>query len=103
MANVKVDYGQIENAVSVIETYITKHKNNMGKMNQSVTALGASWQCNDYSQLKSEWNQINSKDSTSGKMLQELDEYADFLRFAANKYKSAQNNAINRANRLPKY
>ena len=52
---------------------------------------------------KTEWQQIKGADSTSDKMLKSLDSYADFLRFAASKYKSAQANAINRANRLPKY
>lgn len=103
MANIKVDHSQFEKAASAIETYITKHKNNMQTINQSINALGSSWQGSDYSQLKTEWQQINASDSTSGKMLQSLDNYADFLRFAANKYKSAQANAINRANNLPKY
>ena len=57
----------------------------------------------DYNQLKKEWQQIKGSDSTSDRMLKSLDNYADFLRFAANKYKSAQANAINRANGLPRY
>lgn len=103
MANIKVDHSQFEKTASVIETYITKHKNNMQVINQSVDALASSWQGDDYNQLKTEWQQINASDSTSGKMLKSLDNYADFLRFAANKYKSAQANAINRANNLPRY
>ena len=34
---------------------------------------------------------------------QALESYASFLRFAGNKYKDAQTNAVNRANRLPKW
>lgn len=103
MANIKVDHSQFEKAAFAIENYITKHKNNMQAINQSVDSLSSFWQGNDYNQLKTEWQQINACDSTSEKMLKSLDNYADFLRFAANKYKTAQANAINRANNLPKY
>lgn len=59
--------------------------------------------CLHYNKLKTECQQMSASGSTSDKMLKSLDNYADFLRFAANKYKSAQANAINRANRLPRY
>lgn len=103
MANIKVDHSQFEKAASSIESYITKHKIKMKNIEQSVTSLGTSWQGEDYNQLKTECQQMSASGSTSDKMLKSLDNYADFLRFAANKYKSAQANAINRANNLPRY
>ena len=103
MANIKVDHSQFERAASAIETYISKHKSKMNTINTSIASLGSSWQGNDYNQLKKEWQEIQGSGSTSDKMLKSLDNYADFLRFAANKYKSAQANGINRANRLPRY
>ena len=103
MANIQVDHSQYERADSAIETYISKHKSKMNTINNSIASLGSSWQGNDYNQLKKEWQEIQGSGSTSDKMLKSLDNYADFLRFAANKYKSAQANAINRANRLPRY
>ena len=103
MANIKVDHSQLERTASTIDTYISKHKTKMNNIDQSIVSLGASWQGSDYNQLKKEWQQIKGPDSTSDKMLKSLDNYADYLRFAANKYKSAQINAINRANKLPKY
>lgn len=103
MANIKVDHSQLEKTAAAIDTYIVKHRNNMQAINQSVISLGASWRGSDYNQVHIEWQQINASDSTSGRMLKSLDNYADFLRFAANKYKSAQTNAINRANNLPRY
>ena len=103
MANIKVDHSQFERTASAIETYISKHKTKMNTIDRSIASLSSSWQGNDYTQLKKEWQQIQGSDSTSDKMLKSLDNYADFLRFAANKYKSAQVNAINRANKLPRY
>ena len=103
MANIKVDHSRFERAASAIDTYIRNHNNKMNSIDSLITSLGTSWQGPDYNQLQSEWQQIKGSDSTSDKMLKSLNSYADFLRFAANKYKSAQANAINRANRLPKY
>ena len=103
MANIKVDHSQFERTAAAIDTYIRNHRNKMNSIDASVNSLGSSWQGNDYNQLKKEWQQIQGSGSTSDKMLKSLDNYADFLRFAANKYKSAQANAINRANRLPRY
>lgn len=103
MANIKVDHSQFERTASTIDTYIRNHRNKMNSIDAFVNSLGTSWQGNDYNQLKKEWQQIQGSGSTSDKMLKSLDNYADFLRFAANKYKSAQANAINRANRLPRY
>ena len=103
MANIKVDHSQFERTASAIDTYIRNHRNKMNSIDASVNSLGTSWQGNDYNQLKKEWQQIKGSDSTSDRMLKSLENYADFLRFAANKYKSAQANAINRANGLPRY
>lgn len=103
MANIKVDYSQFEKTASAIETYISQHKKRMRAIDNSVVSLNTVWQGNDYEQLKKEWQQIKSDGSTSDRMLKALDNYAEYLRFAANKYKSAQANAISRANKLPKY
>lgn len=103
MANIRVDHSQFEKAAASIESYITKHKSKMKSIEQSVASLGASWQGEDYNQLKKECQQMSASGSTSDKMLRSLDNYADFLRFAAKKYKSAQANAIDRANKLPRY
>ena len=103
MANIKVDHSKFEKAATTIETYIGNHKKQMQSIDKSITELNSDWQGKDYNQLKLEWQEMNASDSTSGKMLKSLENYADFLRFAANKYKSVQSNAINRANSLPRY
>jgi uncharacterized protein YukE len=103
MANIKVDHGELEKTASSIDSYIKYHKSKMKAIEDQIVLLGLSWQGADYTQLKTECQQMNVSGSTSDQMLKSLGNYADFLRFAENKYKSAQANAINRANQLPRY
>ena len=102
MAYVKVDYNKFEHAANAIDTYITRHKSNMGKIDAEINDLSAFWQGSDYLAVKKEWDRMNANDSTSGQMLASLKNYADFLRFASESYKNAQNRAIDRANILCK-
>lgn len=101
MSNIKVDHSQFENTASVIDTYVNNNKTNNNSINDIISGLSSYWDGKDYNQVKHEWNQINSNSSTSIEMLKALSNYAEFLRLVGKKYKSAQANAINRANRLP--
>lgn len=103
MANIKVDHKKFEQAAGAIEAYVSKHKSNMNAIENAVNSLGTCWHGADYAQFQREWQEIKGTGSTSDKMIRSLEQYADFLRFAANKYRSAQENAVNRADRLPKY
>lgn len=102
MAYIKVNHKEFDRTAQAIDTYIANHKNSMKKMDGEVRALSAYWGGADYLQFCKEWNYINSTDSTSSKMIRAMDNYAQFLRFCGNTYKSAQSRAINRANSLPK-
>lgn len=102
MANIKVDHSKFEKTAQAIDKYVSNHRSNMNKIGGEVNSLGSSWSGADYMQFQREWNSINSKNSTSGKMLSAMENYADFLRFCGQSYKSAQSRAVNRANRLPK-
>lgn len=102
MGYIKVNHQDFEKTAQVIDRYVENHKSNMRKMDNEVKALSACWSGTDYSQFYKEWNYINATDSTSGKMIRALENYAQFLRFCGNTYKSAQSRAINRANSLPK-
>lgn len=103
MAVINVDHSRLEKTASAVDDYVTKHKHNMNSIDTNVTALKTAWEGEDYDQMAARWQQMNSDDSTSGEMLKALESYADFLRFAAEQYKTAQIDAINRANRLPKW
>lgn len=102
MAYIKVDHSKFEHAATAIDNYIANHKRKMNSVDSSVLALGTEWKGADYEQLKKEWTEIHSSDSTSGKMIRSLKNYADALRSSAAKYKEVQARAVNRANTLCK-
>lgn len=100
---IKVDHSRFENVAKAIDNYINKHKSNMTKANQEITTLSSTWQGQDFMQFQAQWNRITDNGSTSQKMTKAMENYAQFLRFAANKYKEAQAKAVNRANGIPRW
>lgn len=103
MPKIKVDHSEFEKTAKEIDVYVKVLKDNMIKSQSEVTSLSSAWQGTDFTQFKKEFSQIDNKDSTHEQMVKALESYASFLRFAGNKYKDAQTNAVNRANRLPKW
>lgn len=100
---IKVDHSKFDTAASAIETFNSNINTKMGKADKAVTTMLSSWKGLDASTFKTKWDTVNDRDSTYGKMKKSLESYAGFLRAAGSKYKNAQANAINRANRLPKW
>ncbi len=103
MAYIVVDHNKFEHAASAIDTYISKHKKNMNKINQEMVDLAASWQGADYVAAKQKCSEMNASGSTSDKMIKALDSYADYLRYAGKQYRDVQSRAVNRANLLPRW
>lgn len=103
MAYIKVDHKQLDHAAEAVETYITRQKRKMNEMNSSIQSMNSFWEGSDYRTFLQQWDLIRSNDSVSGRMIRSFQNYLDFLRFASKKYKDAQSNAVNRANRLPKF
>ncbi|NMB33475.1 MAG: hypothetical protein GX992_04450 [Clostridium sp.] len=101
MAYIKVDSSRLERTAKVIDTYIGKHKLNMKNATGELDTLSGSWQGADFDQFKSEWYKSTEKGSISQSMIEAMESYADFLRYAANEYKNAQANAVNKANAIP--
>lgn len=102
MAYIKVDHAKLSQAAGRIDSYLSKHRSSMQRMRADVTSLSASWKGEDYDRLLKEWTEIEASDSTSGKMLSSVQNYADALRESASKYQDAQARAVNRANQLCK-
>ena len=100
MAYIMVDHRRLETTATDIDRYINVHRRAMADIDNNIISLGGSWQGEDYHRMQCEWNEMKNGSSTSEKMLKSLDNYADFLRWAAKKYKQAQADAISRANRL---
>lgn len=100
---IKVDHSQLKKTADIIDDYIRDHNRLMSQADNEIAMLAVHWKGSDSNQFKNQWQKINASDSTSKQLLKALSNYADLLRFAANKYRTAQANAINRANRLPKW
>ena len=103
MTYIKVDHSKFESAASAIEEYIALMESKMNSVQGEVTILSSSWQGSDFIQFKTEFDKVDNDDSTYIQMKKSLESYAKYLRFAAEKYKKAQIDAVNRANSLPKY
>lgn len=103
MAYINVDHSKLEAAASAIETYLDQMKTKMNTASGEVTKLSASWKGDDYTHFKAQWDKVTSDDSTYSEMRKSFESYAEFLKFAAQKYKDAQIDAINRANSLPRW
>ena len=102
MSYIKANHSKFEATATAMESYVSEHKRKMVTLGNTVTGLSQNWQGQDYTQFKTQWNKVVAKDSTSQKMIQAMENYCKFLRFAAGKYKEGQINAVNRANGIPK-
>ena len=100
---IKTDHNKMEKAAETIETYIGNMDTKMSNADRAVITMLSNWKGTDASAFKGKWNTVKEKDSTYGRMKTSLESYANFLKNAAGKYKAAQIDAINRANKLPKW
>ncbi|MBQ8611220.1 MAG: WXG100 family type VII secretion target [Oscillospiraceae bacterium] len=103
MAKIKVDYKELEKTADEVKSYIEAHRALMKEIDAEVSALGTEWQGEDYEHTKKEWAEMKGKESTSEKMLRELDSYEELLRYAAKRYRDAQKTVVQMANKLPRW
>lgn len=103
MANIKVDHSKFESRAKAIDDYISSLKSKMKQAEALIDALSSSWEGADYQEYKKKWEELTKSDSVYKNLIKELENYAKFLRHAAEKYKDTQTDAVNRANRLPNY
>ena len=100
---IKTDHSKMEKAAEVIETYVGNMDTKMSNADRAVLMMQSNWKGVDAGALKGKWDTVKDKDSTYGRMKTSLENYANYLKNAADKYKAAQIDAINRANKLPKW
>lgn len=98
-----VNHTNFDTASKTIDEYTAKMKSNMSKADSSVKSMMSTWNGSDAQSFAKQWDRVNSTDSTYWKMKGALESYSKFLKFAGSKYKTAQANAINRANMLAKW
>lgn len=99
---IKVDHSKLESTASQIEQYVQTLKRKMKNADGEINTLSSTWQGKDATQFRSKWNAVTNQDSVYANTVKQLESYAQFLRYAAKKYKEAQTKAINSANSLPR-
>lgn len=98
--SINVNHSRFEATAEAIEAYNTDIKNKMTYSGYKINEMLNHWEGSDADSFEQRWNELYSNNSTSNAMKQALDNHASYLRFAATKYKTAQIDAVNRANRL---
>lgn len=103
MAYIRVEHGKFAAAASGVDSYVATMKTKMRSANGEINVLSAKWQGYDFIRFKMQWDKVDNENSTHTQMVKALESYAQFLRYAASKYKEAQARAVNMANGLPRY
>lgn len=103
MAYIKVDHSKFENAASEIDEYVSLLKDKMKTARLEVLAMTYQWQGSDAVEFMKQFDKIDDDESVYKNMIESLESYATFLRYAAKRYKDAQTVAVNRANALNRW
>lgn len=102
LAYINVNYNQIMKTASDVDTYVNKLKQSMKEIDWRMWELNSNWKGKDSTVFFKEWSDIKSNNSTSSRMLTSLENYSNSLKFAANRYRDIQLQAISRATRYCK-
>lgn len=97
MAYINVDYSKLNTVADRIEEYILEINSGMLKMSGEMSGLSERWKGDDATVTLNKWNNIDSSDSTTGKLLKMMDNYETNLREAAKRYKAVHERAMARA------
>lgn len=102
MAYIRIRTEKLSSTVNTIDNNLRSIKNKMREANAQVSNMSSSWSGVDYSRFSSKWNEMNNSNAAYNKNINGLKSYSDYLKYAKSKYTTAQNNAIARANSLPR-
>ena len=101
MAYIKVNCSTLNSTATAVEKYASVLKKKMSAADTDIKSID--WQGLDYAAFQTKWGEAMNDSSVYMKMRKSLESYADYLRYAAKRYKDAQNAAVNRANSLPRF
>ena len=102
MAYIQIDTRLLHTAANQLDAYVAALKNKTAEANQIVEALSADWQGSDYILFQQQWEQLSKNGSIHALLIQYLENYADYLRFACETYENAQSHAQIEARHLPR-
>lgn len=103
MAYIKVDHSKLKSTANAVDTYVKLLRDKMGLAQSEIEALSAGWEGQDYTQFLAAFDAIDNGDSTHAALIKALESYAEYLRYAGDKYRNTQASAINAANLLPRW
>lgn len=102
MPHIRVDNDEIEKMIGQINMCLEQMNGQMRMATDTIIAMEANWRGSDYSVFRQKWNKIINNDSSYMKEMEQLKYILSKLRYATSKYKVAQRNSFDRANRLPR-
>ena len=100
MANIRVDCGELRTIAGKIDAYVEFAKDQQKKANEEQERLSLHWQGLDHKAYEEKWNTATVESMKYNGMLKAMENYADYLRYAASEYEKAQERAIGTATRL---
>ena len=104
MAKIEVNHQTLRTVADEFDKYCTEQDKQMRKADIEINALmRLGYSGPDAEAFVAKWENVNTPDSTAIKFRNDLKNFADSLRAAAEVYRSAQVDAYNEASRLPKY
>ncbi len=75
---------------------------NKKKTGYDITLITNNWKGEDADAFLMKWNELKNDSSAYNDAIKSLEAYAKYLEYAAEQYRKAQEDAYNRANRLPR-
>ncbi|MDR1329239.1 MAG: hypothetical protein LBK23_06525 [Oscillospiraceae bacterium] len=104
MALIEVNHKVLRNAAEAVTAYCSAQDREMRSADSDVKSmLTADWLGADAQEFGRKWEGVDANDSTTVKLRESLKRFGESLTACANEYQSAQEDAYNEANRLPKY
>lgn len=97
---INVDTDVLDDTANTIDNYVKCQKDSMIYLNKKVLLIKEYYKGTDADEFQKKWQNINSSTSSSKLLLNGLESYSRYLKYASESYKEAKNNAINRAKML---
>lgn len=97
---INVNLNDIGRAATEVDNFVTTLRGKTAQIDTHVKSMGNTWSGEDKDALMSKWEGFDERGSQYKMLEENMVAYADLLRYSKKQYRTAQQNAINRFNRL---
>ena len=97
---IEADRAKLTEAAASVEYFLKMMKSCLDQSGREVQALSSFWEGGDFARFFTEWGKVSAPGSVCAEWRKALENYAALLRFAEEKYRKAQQDAVNRADAL---